>query len=77
MNFIKTFNDYFILTESVISHIYSVEEVDLTDGIYDGIQGGYNVDIKGTNISFKTNNGIRCSNCPCKVQIENKKAYII
>lgn len=82
MIFIKKYEDY--LKEGINLYktdkphfIHSVEEVNLPNGIYDGIQGGYHVDVIGTDIGFKTNIGVRCSNCPCKVKIENKKAYLI
>ncbi len=73
MNFIKKFEEY-LLKESYDS---SIDSVDFPDGIYDGIRGGYVVKIKDTDIYFKTNNGVRCMNCPCKIQIINKIAYII
>ncbi len=81
MNFIKNFKDY--LTESIFDYedtkyepMQSVEIVDIEDGIYDAIIGGYNVRIIGTDISFKTNTGVRCTNCPCTISVINKKAYV-
>lgn len=67
----------FLKESNTMNYVHSVEDVDYPDGIYDGIRGGYVVKIKGTDISFKTDTGIRCSNCPCKIQITNKKAILI
>ncbi len=79
MIFIKNIDEY--LKENInldkVEHMQSVEEVNLPDGVYDAVIGGYNVDVKGTDISFKTNTGVRCSGCPCKINIINKKAFVI
>ncbi len=55
----------------------STELVDLPDGTYDGIRGGYIVNIPSENIKFKTIDGVRCSGCPCKVTIKDKKVQSI
>jgi hypothetical protein len=80
MNYIKKFKEFFLKEEVEIPKpepMQSVEEVNLPNGIYDAIIGGYQVDVKDFNISFKTNTGVRCSNCPCKIEVINKKAFVI
>lgn len=59
------------------------EEVDVPDGYYDGVWGGYVVEIqhlkikgKASSISFRTIEGIRCMQCPVKIIVKNKHAYI-
>lgn len=82
MTFIKNFDEY--LKENIdldkvepMERMQSIEEVNLPDGTYDAIIGGYHVDVKGTDISFKTNTGVRCRGCECTIDVINKKAFVI
>lgn len=58
----------------------SVEQVDIPDGNYQGVWGGYEVEVlltDGTKShSIKVTQGIRCMACPCTVDIIDRWAYI-
>ncbi len=73
-------------------YIESSEKVDLMDGTYSGMMSGYTVEIQispqlasylpatylvGQKYSFKTEIGVKGSNVPVKVRVENGKATII
>jgi len=58
-------------------------QVDLPDGYYEGVWGGGEVDIINLNIkgrestyTFKTSVEVKCTNCPVKVTVVNKRAYV-
>lgn len=50
-------------------------DIDLPDGEYDGIRGGYQVEINGK--FYDTNMGVRGRNIPVKVEIKNKNGIIL
>ena len=58
----------------------SLKRVDVPDGKYQGIQGGYELEIalpNGTlSAPIKLNNGIRCMDCGCLVEIIDGWAYV-
>jgi len=49
--------------------------IELPDGHYDAVWGGYTITIN--NVSYKTDIGIKCIDCKCKVKIENNILYKI
>ena len=59
----------------------SLKQVDIPDGKYQGIQGGYELEIalpNGTlSAPIKLNNGIRCVNCGCRVEIIDGWVYVL
>ncbi len=54
----------------------SEEKISLSDGLYDGVAGGYWVKLDGYNLYFKLKDGIRGINIRVLIAVKDKIAYI-
>lgn len=54
----------------------SVEKVNMKDGTYDGIWGGYEVKILKNGLWFRVQDGIRTMGAPCEIVVIKKKAFV-
>jgi hypothetical protein len=51
--------------------------VELVDGSYNGIWGGYIVTIMGNGYTFETENGVKGINIPVAVEVKDGEAKVI